>query len=880
MRLDPARIGEGLPFVEALGDLRAALDQGVAVVQAPPGSGKTTLAPPLVATHVTGRVVVTGPRRVAVRAAAHRLATLTGTPIGDLVGYTVRGERRVGNGTRIEFVTPGVLLRRLLADPELTGTAAVVLDEVHERALDGDLLLGMLAEVRQLRDLPLVAMSATLDAPAIARLLGDAPVVDSPGALHPLEIRWEPFSGPRTDERGVTRDFLHHVAATTARHHEGGRALRCDEPQRGASKGDTLVFVPGAREVDRVVEELRGLAPTAEVLPLHGRLGPREQDRATGAGQGDASRIIVSTDLAESSLTVPGVRLVIDAGLSREPRRDAAREMSGLVTVQASRASMTQRAGRAARLGPGTAVRLIEQTAWSRAPEHVTPQITTADLTGTALTLAAWGSPRGEGMPLLTPPPSPAIADAEATLHGLGLVDVDGRITADGEAAAAVPADPRLARALLEGARIVGAQTAAEVVAALSDDVRSEDGDLTRLVADLRSGRAREAARWRREVHRLTRLVPSPSSAPPPASHLPREMTKDGHFPREMRPSGAGDAVGLVAALAHPSRIARRVGDGPTYLLASGTRAALPTGNPPSRLGPRTSGHRLRHHEWIVVADVTRAEGRAAAGTGAVIRLAAGLTREDAETAGAGLRVREVRADLGEGRITAREVDAIGAIELSSTPVRPDPATGADAVRRALAARGLDLLSWSASADALRRRLAVLHHHLGDPWPDVSDAALAARLEEWLGPELQRIATGTPVEKLDLTDPLRRLLPWPEATRLDELAPERLAVPSGSRAAIIWPEHDDPAAAPVVAVKLQECFGLAESPRLVDGRVPVLFHLLSPARRPLAVTDDLASFWSGPYAQVRAEMRGRYPKHPWPEDPWTAPATARTKRRT
>lgn len=831
---DLAAIGQGLPFAEALVDLRTAVtDRGVAVVQAPPGSGKTTLAPPLVADCVPGRVVVTGPRRVSVRAAAHRLAHLTGTAVGELVGYTVRGDRQLKPGARIEFVTPGVLVRRVLADPELEGTAAVLLDEIHERALDTDLLLGMLAEVRQLRDLPLVAMSATLDAPTVAEVLADdagpAPLVDSPGALFPLQVRWAPSPTPRTDARGVTREFLHHVATTTAHHHGEG--------------GDTLVFVPGAREVDRVVEQLQGLVPRAEVLRLHGRLTPREQDRATGVREGDSSRIIVSTDLAESSLTVPGVRLVVDAGLSREPRRDAARDMSGLVTVQASRASMIQRAGRAARLGPGRAVRLVEESAWVRAPEHVTPQITTADLTETALTLAAWGSPRGDGMPLLTPPPSSAIAAAEETLRGLGLVDDEGRITDDGHAAARIPADPRLARALLAGAQLVGATAAAEVVAALADDLRSEDRDLTRLVSDLRSGRGREASRWRREVGRLARLTPTSGSEP------------------------RSDAVGLVAALAHPSRIARRVGDGPTYLLASGTRAAMPAGGS------------LRHHEWIVVADVARAEGRVAAGTGAVIRLAAGLTRDEAETAGAGLRVHQVRADLGEGRVTAREVDAIGAIELSSTPVRVDAETGADAVARALAGRGLDVLVWSPAADALRRRLAALHHHLGDPWPDVSDAALAARLDEWLGPELQRIATGTPVAKIDLTAPLRRLLPWPEATRLDELAPERLAVPSGSRAAINWPAHDDPSAAPVVAVKLQECFGLAESPRLVDGRVPVLFHLLSPARRPLAVTNDLASFWSGPYAQVRGEMRGRYPKHPWPEDPWTTPATARTKRR-
>ncbi|WP_427384358.1 ATP-dependent helicase HrpB [Janibacter sp. G56] len=829
---DLARIGDGLPFAAALTELRAAVDgRGLAVVQAPPGSGKTTLAPPLLAETVSGRVVVTGPRRVAVRSAAHRLAHLTGSAIGDLVGYTVRGERHVGPRTRIEFVTPGVLLRRLLADPDVPGVGAIVLDEVHERALDTDLLLAMVAEVRQLRPLALVAMSATLDAPAVASVLADeggpAPLVDSPSALHPLDIVWAPAPLPRTDERGVTREFLEHVAVTTAHHH-------------GRGEGDTLVFLPGARDVDQVVARVGDLVADAEVLPLHGRLGPREQDRATGPG-GSRRRVIVSTDLAESSLTVPGVRLVVDAGLSREPRRDTARDMSGLVTVQASRASMTQRAGRAARLGPGTAVRLIDEAAWTRAPAHVTPQITTADLTGAALTLAAWGSPRGDGMPLLTPPPAPAMTAAEEALRGLGLVDATGRITEDGMAAAAIPADPRQARALLTGAALVGPRTAAEVVAALADDHRAEDGDLARLLADLRSGRGAGAARWRSETDRLARLAP--------------QGVREGR-----------DAAGLVTALAHPGRIARRV-MGDTYLFASGTRAALPPGSP------------LRHHEWIAIADVARAGGRVAAGTGAVIRLAAGLDRADAERAGATLRVKEVRADLVGGRVTAREVEAIGAIELSSTPVRPDAEAGARAVGAALASRGLDVLTWSPSADALRRRMAALHHHLGEPWPEVSDAALAGALEEWLGPELRRMATGTPLERIDLTDPLRRLLPWPAASRLDELAPERLTVPSGSRPTITWPPHDTPAEAPVVAVKLQECFGLADSPRLVEGRVPVLFHLLSPARRPLAVTSDLASFWSGPYAQVRAEMRGRYPRHPWPEDPWTAPATARTTHR-
>jgi ATP-dependent helicase HrpB len=858
---DLARIGAGLPFAAALPGLQRELaGRGVAVVRAQPGAGKTTLVPPAVATLLaqrTGgarRVVVTGPRRVVVQAAARRLASLTGSQVGGLVGSTVRGERHVGRATVVEFVTAGVLLRRLLADPELRETGAVVLDEVHERSLETDLLVAMLAEVRALRpELVLVAMSATLDVPALTEVLGGddgpAPLVDHTSVQHPLEVLWSPPTAPRLDARGVADALLDHVARTAADAH--ARALAIDQ------EADALVFVPGAREVERVVERLTRLVPGTEVLPLHGRLDPRTQDRAvSGRPAGAPPRIVVSTALAESSLTVPGVRLVVDAGLSREPRRDVRRDMTGLVTVQASRAAMTQRAGRAARLGPGTVVRCLDETTYANAPEHAAPQIASADLTGALLTLAAWGSPRGEGMPLLTRPPAGAVRAAERVLHDLGLVRDDGRVTDLGLQAGRVPADPREARALLAGAPLVGARAAAEVVAALADDHRARDGDLAGLLRALRSGGAPGAGRWRSEVRRLERLVAGldgvPASAPAGS-------------PGDVPAVPPGDVPGLVTALAHPSRVARR--EGATWLLASGTRAALPPGSP------------LQSSGWIAVADVTRAEGRAAAGTGAVIRLAACLSQESAELATSTLRTREVRASFAGGRVVARDVDALGAIELSSTPVRPSPEAGARAVAGALARQGLGLLAWSAVADGLRRRLALLHRVLGDPWPDVSDDALASRAEEWLGPELRRLATGTPVDRVDLTDPLRRLLPWPAAARLDELVPERLAVPSGARVRVDYPAHDDTDARPVVAVKLQECFGLADTPRLVDGRVPTVFHLLSPARRPLAVTDDLASFWAGPYAQVRAEMRGRYPRHPWPEDPWTAPATARTKPR-
>jgi ATP-dependent helicase HrpB len=861
---DIGAIGAGLAFAVSVPAMTEALlgatgrSGHAAVVQAPPGTGKTTLVPPLLANIAlsnSGRVVVTQPRRVAARAAARRLAVLDGSPLGSRVGYTVRGERKGGPGTLVEFVTPGILLRRLLSDPGLDGVAAVVLDEVHERGLETDLLMGMLVEVRELRDdLTVVAMSATLDAPRFAALLsaGDggssAPVVDCPSVLHALETEWRPAPGPRLDGRGVTYAYLDHVAAIAA---EAFTRAHSDD-----SSTDALVFVPGAREVAQVAAALRNrLGGDVDVLELHGQVGAAEQDRAvSGRDAGGKARIIVSTDLAESSLTVPGVRLVIDSGLTREPRRDAGRGMNGLVTVSCSRASADQRAGRAARQGPGRVVRCYDQQAFGAAPAHVTPEIKVADLAGAALLLAAWGSPRGEGLALPDQPPRQAMDDAMEVLRELGAVTDDGHVTALGRLLAGIPADPRLARALLDGAATAGPRQAAEAVALVTGDHRAPGADLTRLLSQLRTETGAAGRRWAEDTRRLAALArQGPLSAAPA---IPAPVT--------------GEAVvGAVVALAFPDRVARLVegGNPNRYLLSSGTRAGLPAGSS------------LSGHDWLAVAEVTRAEGRDAAGTGAVIRSAAPLAPDIAEAAASRLLAESVEAQFTGGRLSARRVRRLGAIVLASTPVRPSPAEGRAAVAQALQEEGLGVLDWSTAAQALRRRLAFLHGGLGGPWPDVSDETLLLRLEEWLGPELEALAGGAAARSIDLTEPLRRLLPWPEAARLNDLAPEWLEVPSGSKIRIEYPDVADGTARPVVAVKLQECFGWAETPRLLGGRVPVLFHLLSPARRPLAVTDDLTSFWSGPYAQVRAEMRGRYPKHPWPEDPWTAPATAQVKRR-
>ncbi len=872
-RLDA--IGRGLVFADSLDNLASALtnqgDAGTAVVQAPPGTGKTTLVPPLLSNLVSERhpgqprVVVTQPRRVAARSAARRLAALDGTRLGGRVGYTVRGESKISNDTMVEFVTPGILLRRLLADPGLEAIHAVVLDEVHERGLETDLLLGMLAEVRELRDdLTLVAMSATLDAPRFAALLGNAgpdgggpaPVVDCPSALHPLEVRWMPAREQRLDRRGVARSFLDHVARTAATAHA---AALDTNPEV-----DALVFLPGAREVSDVAARLRGQVTAGiEVLELHGQIGPESQDRAvSGREPGGPPRIIVSTSLAESSLTVPGVRLVIDSGLSREPRRDAGRGMSGLVTVSCSRASAEQRAGRAARQGPGTVVRCYDQQAFAAAPAHQTPEISVADLTGAALVLACWGAPGGEGLSLPDAPPAIAMGDAVEVLRELGAVAGDGSATSVGKTLARIPADPRLARALLDGSPVVGPRAAAETVALVAGDLRAPGADLTTLISSLRSASHPGARRFAEDTRRMESIARREAAAVEP-SHgnvVPSQGNKG---------VTAREAPGFVVALAFPDRIARCIpGDGSTtYLLSSGTRAGLPAGSP------------LSAHEWLAVAEVSRAQGRDAAGTGAVIRSAAPLSAELAEAAAPHLLIGETKAKFGQGRVTATLERRLGAIVLSVTPVRPSVEAGRHAVAEALEKAGLSMIGWSAPADALRRRLALLRRELGDPWPDVSEDALLSRLDEWLAPELEAIASGSPAGSVNLLEPLRRLLPWPEASRLESLVPERLEVPSGSRVRIDYPEVDNDVGRPVVAVKLQECFGWDRTPRLVDGRVPVLFHLLSPAGRPLAVTDDLTSFWSGPYAQVRAEMRGRYPKHPWPEDPWTAPATAKTKNR-
>ncbi|GAA2721093.1 MULTISPECIES: ATP-dependent helicase HrpB [Streptomyces] len=839
-----------LPVRSALPALTRALDDhGTAVLCAPPGTGKTTLVPLVLAGLVPGggaprRVVVAEPRRIAARAAARRMAHLLGEPVGGRIGFTVRGERRAGPATVVEVVTTGVLLQRLQRDPELAGADVVVLDECHERHLDADTAAAFLLDVRAaLRpELRLVAASATTDAEGWARLLGGAPVVEARSVTHPVDVVWAPPERPVRPPHGLRVDpvLLEHVAGVVR------RALR-------ERTGDVLCFLPGVGEIGRVAGLLGGPEQLgAEVLQVHGRAPAAVQDAVLAGGTGPR-RVVLATAVAESSLTVPGVRVVVDAGLAREPRTDHARGLSALTTVRASRAAGRQRAGRAGREAPGTVYRCWAEADEARLPAFPPAEITVADLTAFALQAACWGDPDASGLALLDPPPAGALAAARAVLQATSAVDEAGRPTERGRRMARLGVHPRLARALLDGAREVGARRAAEVVALLSEEPPREYGD--DLAAAWRTARRATdayAARWRAEAGRLEKALAAVTTPDEPATDAP-----------DRRHSPTDDVVaGLVAALAYPERVAHARGGG-SYLMASGTRAEL------------GEGSRLRSAPWLAVAVADRPVAAASAR----VRLGAVIDEETARTAAGALfgEGEEVHWSPERGDVVARRVARLGAVELASAALTaPDGALVRAALLEGLRREGPGLLRWSAEGTGLRQRLAFLHRVLGEPWPDVSDAALLARAEEWLGPELDRARRRADLERVDAGAALERLLPWADgqAVRLAELAPERLEVPSGSRIRVDYAGEQ-----PVLAVKLQEMFGLQETPRVAGGRVPVLVHLLSPAGRPAAVTADLASFWREGYRSVRAELRGRYPRHPWPEDPAGATATRRTNAR-
>ncbi|MFF0781646.1 ATP-dependent helicase HrpB [Streptomyces sp. NPDC003720] len=830
-----------LPVRAALPALTDALDaEGTAVLVAPPGTGKTTLVP-LVLAGLVGdgparRVVVAEPRRIAARAAARRMAWLLGERTGGSVGYTVRGERAVGRHTRVEVVTTGVLLQRLQRDQELSGVDVVVLDECHERHLDADTVAAFLWDVRQaLRpELRLVAASATTDAQGWARLLGGAPVVEAAGVAHPVEVVWAPPARPVRPPHGMRVDpaLLAHVASVVR------RAL-------AERAGDVLCFLPGVGEIARVAGQLGDL-DGVDVLQVHGRAPAAVQDAVLAPGE--RRRVVLTTSVAESSLTVPGVRVVVDSGLAREPRVDHARGLSALVTVRASRAAGRQRAGRAGREAPGVVYRCWTEAEDGRLTAFPAPEIKVADLTAFALQAACWGDPDASGLALLDPPPGGAMAAAREVLTAVGAVDAAGRATGLGVRLGRLGVHPRLGRALLDTAG-----RGAEAVALLSEEVPREYGDdLAGALRRARRGGDAYAGRWAAEVRRLRAV----SADSPPAASADRRTRVGGAAPGAG--GGADGLVGPTVALAFPERVARL--DGGSYLMVSGTRAEL------------GDGSALSGAPWIVVAVADRAAGKGHAR----VRLGAAVSEEVARAAAGALLKERDEVRWAGGDVVARHVERLGAVELAVRPLKEaDPALVRAALLDGLRAEGLGLLRWSPDAAALRQRLAFLRAHAGEPWPEVSDEALHARVDEWLEPELGRARRRADLGRIDAGQALTRLLPWAsgEAARLDELAPERITVPSGSRIRI---DYRDPER-PVLAVKLQEMFGLRETPAVAG--VPLLVHLLSPAGRPAAVTADLASFWRDGYRGVRAELRGRYPKHPWPEDPATAEPTRHTNAR-
>ncbi|MFJ3159507.1 ATP-dependent helicase HrpB [Streptomyces kanasensis] len=816
-----------LPVRTALPALERALDgHGAAVLCAPPGTGKTTLVPLALAGR-GARVVVAEPRRIAARAAARRMAWLLGEPVGGRVGFTVRGERVVSRGTVVEVVTTGVLLQRLQRDQELAGVDVVVLDECHERHLDADTAAAFLLDVRAaLRpELRLVAASATTDAEGWSRLLGGAPVVEAEGTAHPVEVVWAPPASSVRPPHGMRVDpaLLAHVASVVR------RAL-------AERSGDVLCFLPGVGEIARVAGLLAGLADV-EVLQVHGRAPAAVQEAVLSPGLG--RRVVLATSVAESSLTVPGVRVVVDSGLAREPRTDHARGLGSLTTVRASRAASRQRAGRAGREAPGAVYRCWTEAEDGRLPRFPAPEIQVADLAAFALQAAVWGDPDASGLALLDPPPAGALAAARSVLAAVGAVDAAGRATERGVRMSRLGLHPRLARALLDGAPAVGARRAAEVVALLSEEPPREYGDdLAAAWRAARRGGDAYGARWRQEARRLAGQL---DGAGTPPDGLPDDAV-----------------VGTVTSLAFPERVARAKGAG-AFLMASGTGAEL------------GDGSRLRAAPWLAVAVADRSPHAASAR----VRLAAVVDEETARSAARHLLAAGEEVRWEDGDVVARSVERLGAIETAVRPLRdPDPALVRAALLEGLRREGPGLLRWSRESQELRLRLAFVHRVVGAPWPDVSDAALLDRAEEWLEPELSRARRRGDLGRIDAGQCLQRLLPWAsgDAARLDALAPERIEVPSGSRIRV---EYGGPQ--PVLAVKLQEMFGLARTPRVAG--VPVLVHLLSPAGRPAAVTADLESFWREGYRAVRAELRGRYPRHPWPEDPATAVPTRRANPR-
>lgn len=840
-----------LPIAEALPALRDALARQMSVVLvAPPGAGKSTGIPLALldaAWLAGGKILMLEPRRLAARAVAARMAELLGEPVGRTIGYRTRLDTRVGPATRVEVLTEGILTRMLQHDPALEQAAVVIFDEFHERSLQADLALALCLDAREsLRpDLRILVMSATLDGEAVARLLGDAPIISAQGRSFPVEIRYREPRGPRSGAAG-------HRASDTER-----AACAAVLAALAEQEGDLLVFLPGQGEIRRVERLLRAaeLPDTVLLTPLYGELAASEQDAALRPAAPGRRKVVLTTNVAETSLTIEGVTVVIDSGLVRRARFDPGSGMSRLETMRVSRASADQRCGRAGRLQSGVCHRL-----WTRAEQQAlqarTPaEIVEADLAPLALELAAWGIADPARLRWLDAPSASRFAQARDLLAMLGALDGNGRITAHGRAMAELGIHPRLAHMLLRTRDEAGLSLALELAALLGerDLLRFRDGkrdaDL-RLRLEALHGHALPAGieidrAARERARRTIRAL---------AQRLGRPTEKARGVPPD------NEQAGSLLALAYPDRIAMTRGADGRYLLSGGRGAFL------------GDTQLLGRSEFLVVAELDAGDREAR------IHLAAPIDRATLEASfGAEIRDRErIDWDVRSACVSAVRERWLGALRLESQRlVAPDDERVLDAMIRGIRSLGLQALPWTRDALALRARLAfVAGIDPGGDWPVVDEEVLEQGLERWLGPWLVGITRRDQLARLDLGAALRALLSWEQQQRLDALAPTHLIVPSGSRIPV-----DYSGSQPMLSVRLQELFGLEESPRVGGGQVPVLIEMLSPARRPVQLTADLASFWARGYPEVKKELKGRYPKHYWPDDPRVAEPTARLRPR-
>ena len=841
-----------LPVMPVIPDVRRALSEGRgAVLIAPPGAGKTTCVPLslLDAPWLSGRrIVMLEPRRLAARAAARRMAEMLGETVGETVGYRVRLESRVGASTRIEVVTEGILTRRIQRDPELSGVGLVIFDEFHERSLQADLGLALCLEIRgALReDLRILVMSATLAGEPVARLLGGAPVVACPGRRFPVETRYLPrAAGPWEQGRRIAGLATDAVMAAVA-----------------AESGSVLVFLPGAGEIRRVTALLDArLSGTGiAIAPLYGNLAPADQDRAIRPPPPGRRKVVLATAIAETSLTIEGIRVVVDSGWMRVPRFSPATGMSRLATVRVSRASADQRGGRAGRLSPGVCFRLWSEAEHQGLVEHSPPEILAADLAPLALELAAWGAAEPGGLAWLDPPPEAAFNAARDLLVQLGALDREGRVTAHGKAMAGLGLHPRLGHMLLAGRGMGRQRLACEMAAILEErDILhfppgAGDADIRLRVEAVREGRTFRAPgasvntggvrRIRAQAARWEAMLADVGEEPEPAGE--EDPDRD---------------AGTLLALAYPDRVAQRRPEGGLRYRLSGGRGVRFIGVEP-----------LSAESLLVAAELD------GAGADARIRLAAPV-RPEALVARQPERFSEAAVVRWDPRVEAVEARCeirFGELVMHHRPLEhPDPERSSAAMLEGIRQMGLSVLPWDRRIGNLRARVMFLRREGpgGLDWPDFSDAALLAGLEDWLGPFLGGITRRSQLQRLDLKGALLALLSREQQQALEVLAPTHVVVPSGSKIPVDYTAGD----APVLAVRLQEMFGAIDTPRIAGGRVPLLLHLLSPAGRPLQVTRDLGGFWTGSYAAVKKEMKGRYPRHHWPDDPIATMPTRRAK---